>query len=53
MPASDVLTVTLKVTEALEALGIPYFVGGSLASSLHGVPRATKDVDLVAADKFT
>ena len=30
-----------------EQLGIRYLVGGSLASSLHGIPRATLDVDLV------
>ncbi len=40
--------VTLLVTRALEALGIPYAVGGSLASSLHGVMRSTLDVDIVA-----
>ncbi len=28
---------------------MPYLVGRSLASSLHGTPRATQDVDLVAA----
>lgn len=32
----------------LDDLGIPYLVGGSVASSLHGIPRATQDVDLVA-----
>jgi hypothetical protein len=26
-------------------------VGGSLASSLHGIPRATQDVDMVAGLK--
>jgi len=31
----------------LDDLGIPYMVGGSFASSLHGVPRMTQDVDLV------
>lgn len=40
--------MTLRVTSVLEALGVPYLVGGSLASSLHGRPRATQDVDLVA-----
>lgn len=33
---------------ALEALEIPYFVGGSFASSFHGLPRSTQDADLVA-----
>ena len=40
--------VTLLVTKTLEVLDIPYAVGGSLASSLHGVMRFTLDVDLVA-----
>lgn len=31
----------------LEAIGIPYFVTGSFASSAHGVPRATNDIDVV------
>ncbi len=37
----------LLVTEALDNLGIPYLVGGSLASIIHGVIRTTGDVDLV------
>jgi hypothetical protein len=40
--------ITLLVTKTLERLGIPYAVGGSLASSLHGVMRSTLDVDIVA-----
>jgi hypothetical protein len=40
--------ITLFVTQTLEHLGIPYAVGGSLASSLHGVMRSTLDVDIVA-----
>jgi len=31
----------------LDRLGIVYAVGGSLASSLHGVARATQDIDVV------
>lgn len=31
----------------LNALGIAYMVGGSFASSAHGVPRSTLDADLV------
>ena len=40
--------ITLLVTQTLEQLGIPYAVGGSLASSLHGIMRSTLDVDIVA-----
>lgn len=43
----DVLDVTLLVADALERCGIPYFLGGSLASSVQGEPRATNDIDLV------
>jgi hypothetical protein len=38
-----------RLVEALDRLKIPFFVCGSLASSTHGLSRATKDVDLVAA----
>jgi hypothetical protein len=43
----DVVDIALKVTEALERCGVGYFLGGSLASSFQGEPRATNDVDLV------
>ena len=29
-------------------LAIPYMVGGSLASSIHGIFRSTNDIDIVA-----
>ena len=32
----------------LDALDVPYLIGGSLASAVHGVARATADTDLVA-----
>lgn len=35
------------VIEALEAEEIPYMVVGALSSSVFGIPRATKDVDIV------
>ncbi len=42
------IAVTLLVTDALDTIGVPYAIGGSLASALHGVMRATMDADLVA-----
>ena len=42
------IAVTTLVTDALEVLHVPYAIGGSFASALHGVMRATMDVDLVA-----
>jgi hypothetical protein len=47
--APDILAVLTPVAEALERLRVPYYVGGSVASSVRGVARATTDVDLVAA----
>jgi hypothetical protein len=38
--------VVAEVARALEALGIRYAVGGSLASSLAGEPRSTQDADI-------
>lgn len=31
----------------LDKMEIPYYVGGSVASSVHGIPRTTMDVDVV------
>jgi hypothetical protein len=38
-----------KLRAALDATEIPYFVTGSLASSAHGVPRSTNDIDIIIA----
>jgi len=42
--ADDALRATLAVTSTLDALGLEYLIGGSLASSIHGrhgiTPRA-------------
>ena len=46
---NEAFQVLLEVTRVLEELDVPYVVGGSLASSLHGIPRSTQDADLVAA----
>ena len=45
--AIDAIDVALAVARAVESVGGAYFVGGSLASSLQGEPRATNDVDVV------
>jgi hypothetical protein len=41
------LRVLFLTLDALEELGIPYHLGGSFASSIHGAPRQTQDIDLV------
>jgi hypothetical protein len=43
----DLLEVTLLVVTALDACGIPYTIGGSLASSFSGEPRASIDADIL------
>lgn len=48
----DPLAIASLVARTLEDLGVPYFVGGSLASTLHGEPRFTRDADLVAELEF-
>jgi hypothetical protein len=40
--------VVAKLARVFDALGIRYLVGGSVASSHYGIPRLTRDVDLVA-----
>lgn len=42
------ILVVAKLAGVLDALEIRYVVGGSVASSIYGIPRATQDVDLVA-----
>ena len=52
MPAEvgeNAIDIALKVARALTVVGAEYFVGGSLASSLQGEPRATNDIDFVIA----
>lgn len=48
MSQPDILTALGPVIDAFEQLGIAYHIGGSVASSAHGVPRTTVDIDLVA-----
>jgi hypothetical protein len=45
---NEPVEVTLKVTGIFEKLGIPYLIGGSLASTLYGMVRTTQDSDIVA-----
>ena len=48
MPLPEPLDVTLQVARVLDALDVPYFITGSLASALYGVARTTQDADIVA-----
>ena len=48
MSGGDLTAALLPVVEALQRLGVGYYVTGSVASSAHGIARASLDVDLVA-----
>jgi len=39
--------VAALVVQAIEAVGIDYILVGSFSSGFYGIPRATKDVDIV------
>ncbi len=43
----EIEDVALKIGRVFDELGIRYLVGGSVASSLLGEPRATNDIDLL------
>lgn len=45
----SLLDALAPLVDVFEALGIEYQVGGSLASSVHGVPRSSLDIDVLAA----
>lgn len=45
---ADPIRLTFLVIKALDELGVPYFIGGSLASSLYGLGRSTYDADIIA-----
>jgi hypothetical protein len=49
VPGDEALLVTSYVAMLLDRLKVPYAVVGSLASSLHGIPRSTQDADILAA----
>lgn len=52
------IAVLKRLTDVLDALGIPYAIGGSIASSMYGTVRFTRDADIgvlpfaPAADRF-
>lgn len=48
MIAADLRAALGPVLAALRGLGVRHYVGGSIASSAHGVPRASIDADVVA-----
>ncbi len=49
MNAPDIIQALTPLIDAFERFNVPYYIGGSVASSIHGKRRATQDVDLIAA----
>jgi hypothetical protein len=48
MTDPDLIRALSPIIAVFEESRIPYYIGGSLASSVYGIARATIDVDLVA-----
>jgi len=48
MESPDIVLALKPVAKAFDELSVPYYVGGSIASSVYGIARATMDVDIVA-----
>lgn len=44
----EVVAALIPLIDALEQLGIPYYIGGSVSSSFHSIARSTQDVDVIA-----
>src|SRR5579883_3021589 len=49
MNTPEIIQAITPLIDAFERFGISYYIGGSVASSVHGKSRATQDVDIVAA----
>ncbi len=49
MLLNEMYATLLELKNALEQIGIEYMIVGSLASSAHGLPRATRDIDIIVA----
>lgn len=45
---TDPFVLALRLARTFDALRIPYLIGGSVATSIHGELRTTHDIDFVA-----
>lgn len=45
---TDLVSAMIPVIEAFERLDVRYFLSGSIACSLYGLPRGAQDIDIVA-----
>ena len=44
----EIVMALNPLVSTLDHLGILYYIGGSVSSSLHGIARSTHDVDVIA-----
>ena len=45
---ADITATAQRVAKALENANVPYAIGGAIALTMHGIVRATRDVDVNA-----
>ncbi len=43
----DIVEALMPLIQACNHLSIEYYIGGSVSSSVHGLPRRTQDVDVI------
>ena len=48
MTDSSLVLALRPIADAFDALGVRYYLGGSVASSAHGIARASLNADVVA-----
>jgi hypothetical protein len=41
MNVDGIIAAIIPIVTALEQLGVAYYIGGSVVSSIYGIPRAT------------
>ena len=53
MTDADLVAALRPLAEAFHDLDVPFYLGGSVASSAHGIARASLDADVIAALEST
>ena len=44
---TDLQKLLERLVTTLECAGVPFMIAGSFASTAHGLPRTTQDIDIV------
>ena len=52
MQINELFPALAPVVFAFDKIGILYYIGGSISSSIHGIPRTTMDIDIIADIKM-